>query len=127
MTDLVLLIPGVADGTPWYVELGIIAGALTSAAVIWKLGVVPGSRWFWHAASAVAAAILAAPQIVSGIEKLYALVEGDVLERIDAGNQRFNEQDARLGDHDLRLSRHESRLEAHDEAIAALHERVHQS
>ncbi len=119
-----LFVPGVPVDSPWYVELGILAGALTSAVVVWRLGVVPAARWFWRGVTAVAAAILAAPQIVSGIEKLNALVEGDVLDRLDAGTQRFNEQDVRLGDHDVRLSRHESRLDGHDEAIAALHEKL---
>lgn len=122
--ESLLFLPGVPLETPWYVELGILAGALISAATIWKLGIVPGARALWGGLRAVAAAILAAPQIVAGIEKLNQLVEGDVIERLDAGAARFNEQEARIGDHDVRLGRHESRLDGHDAAIAALHEKL---
>ncbi len=105
-----LILPGVPENTAWYIELGIAAGALTAASIIWQKAVRPISRVIW-------AALISAPQIAIGIEEIKLLVEGDVLTRLDAGAKRFDDLEGKM-------DAHGKRLDGHDEALAALYEAI---
>lgn len=75
---------GVIDVTtgPWYVDLGVIAGALTACVTVYRYGVAPVGRAMW-------AAIVAAPKIAESARELVDLLDGKVLDRLDAGGRRF--------------------------------------
>lgn len=83
------------DGS-WPFDLVALAAALTAAGVVWKMAVWPAGRAFWLA-------ILAAPKIANGIDTLIALVEGDVLTRLDEGSKSFERHEAKLADHEARI------------------------
>ena len=102
----------------WYLDLGIIAGALTSVGIIVKKGVVPMLRALWIA-------ILAAPRIAEGAEQLVALLGGDVLERLDEGTKKFVANDQRLEEHRERLDSHTRVMQTHGERILSIEHRLH--
>lgn len=81
---------------PWPFDLIALAGSLTAAGVVWRMLVQPVGRAIW-------AAILAAPRIAAGIDRLFELVEGDVLSRLEAGSKSFERIEAKLIDHEARL------------------------
>lgn len=105
-----LILPGVPENTAWYLELGIAAGALTALSIIWQKAIRPLAHVTW-------AALLSAPQIATGIDEIKALVEGDVLTRLDAGAKRFDDLEGLM-------DAHGRRLDSHDEALAALYEAI---
>jgi len=87
----------------WYVDLGIIAGVLTSFGIIWRMALWPGLKTFWLA-------ITAAPRIADGIGKVVDLIEGDVLNELTGVRSNLEAHIVEAGIRDEKLAEHEQRL-----------------
>lgn len=108
--------PATTEGQ-WYVDLITIAGVLTAAGIIWRLGLWPGLKAVWSA-------ILAAPKIADGVGEVVHLIESDVLGKLEdikvesathavqaaARDERLNLHGLTLEDHELRLGKVEQAL-----------------
>jgi len=99
------------DITPggWYADLTAWAAAVTATGILFQKVVRPLARAFW-------AATLAAPRIAEGAEKLVALLEGDVLDRLDEGSRKFAAHEEILADHEGRIGVLEGRPMAYSSA-----------
>lgn len=99
----------VSDGA-WYVDLGVLAGILTSLAVIWRVVLWPGLKAFW-------AAIVAAPKIAEGVGRVVELVEGDVLSELNDVKVTLRTHITEADNRDIKISEHEQRLGKLEEAM----------
>lgn len=102
---------GVIDLTdqPWFVDLGVWAGILTSAGVIIRTGVWPVFRGLWRF-------IVAAPRIAESVGRVVELLETDLLQRVD-------KLEAQTADHLLWASVQNKILEANTLQLDATRDR----
>lgn len=96
--------------SPWYVDLAIVAGVITSVGVIWRAVLWPGMRAFW-------AAILSAPKIAEGIGRVVELVEGDVLTELNEVKVTLHTHISEAEDRGTRIAEHEQRLGKLEESV----------
>lgn len=88
---------------PWYVDLGALAGTVVAASVLWKLAVWPFCRAVW-------AALIAAPQIATGMKQVIELIESDVAGKLATMAEMFAKQEERVAAQTLAMSAMELRL-----------------
>ena len=102
--DIVAILD-VTQGT-WAVDLAAWTGVLVFFATLWRLVLRP--------------IVQMVSRLVTGVERLNDLLEGDVLTKLDAGAHaivdhavRIDEHAARLDDHHVRITKLEG-TDAHD-------------
>lgn len=86
-----------APSGPWYVTLGVISAALLASKVIWSYAVWPFLRALW-------AAIVAAPQIASGMHDLMVLLQSDVIGKLALCHREVELNGVLLAELDARLA-----------------------
>lgn len=91
LLDVINITPG-----GWYADLAAWATAVTALGVLGQKVLRPLVRALW-------AAVVVAPRIAAGLEKLVDLLEGNVLDRLDKGSEMFAEHGRRLDDHEGRI------------------------
>lgn len=98
---------------PWWVNLAAIATALTALGIIWRMLIVPVFKAIWMA-------IIAAPRIPVILDEVKAIIESDVLGKLEEMRVEFAKHEAESAQHIARLDHHTTQLENHEIRIAAL-------
>lgn len=88
---------------PWYLDLGALAGTIMAAGVLWRMAVWPFFRAVW-------AALIAAPQIASGMRQVIELIESDVAGKLALMAETFAKQEERVAAQTVQLAQMELRL-----------------
>lgn len=73
----------------WALDAIAWGGVLTAAGTFWRMALAPFVRSIMR--------------IADGVDKLNALVSGDVLDRLDEGSRLFGDHGQRLIDHEGRI------------------------
>lgn len=91
------------EGAHWYVTLAIIASALASLGIVWRVAIHPTLSAIW-------AAIKAAPQIPIILDDLREILRSDVLNKLEGIQMAATRLEERTGSHEKRLDDHETRI-----------------